>query len=146
MSYSEKVQGLRGILTAQKEDLTTVADLLTSYVTCSRVQLRRLALLITTAIVSPTSSCVVTVSKRPTVGSDTGRTTIATITIPTGVAAGKVYYKDVDDIVLDPGNELMFAVTTACAGAGAAGKAVSLFECYDQPETPANQSNMVASA
>ena len=144
--YSEKRYAVRSVLTATAEDLTSVATMLSSFVFGSQMQVRKLLLIISTATVSPTSSCVVTFWRRPTLGSDAGRVSLGTLTIPTATAAGKVYYKDIDDVVFAPGEELLVTVTTACAGAGAAGKGYPDFECYDCPEAPKNQTNVVASA
>ena len=111
----------------------------------NQVEIRRVAIAISTATVS-TGNIVVTVRNRPTVGSATGQSTLATLTIPTGVAAGKVYYKDVNQAIIVPGGSIAFEVTTAAAGGSAAGAGVCGFIAQEDPEYAPNLSSMVASA
>lgn len=106
---------------------------------------RRIGIGVTTAIVS-TGSVVVTIKKYPTMGSNSGEVSLGTITIPAGTAAGKVFYKALGSVKLIEGDELVFEVTTAAAGGGAAGAGVCMFDADDNPEMPANNSDMVASA
>lgn len=111
----------------------------------NQVEIRRIAIAISTATVS-TGNIVVTVRNRPTVGSATGQSTLATLTIPTGVAAGKVYYKDVNQSVVVPGGSIAFEVTTAAAGGSAAGAGVCGYIAQEDPEYAPNLSSMVVSA
>jgi len=111
----------------------------------NQVEIRRVAIAISTATVS-SGNIVVTVRNRPTVGSASGQSTLATLTIPTGVAAGKVYYKDVNQSIIVPGGSIAFEVTTAAAGGGAAGAGVCGFIAQEDPEYAPNLSSMVASA
>ena len=110
-----------------------------------RVEVVRIAVAIATATVS-TGSILITVVNRPTAKSATGQVTIGTITIPTGVAAGKVYYKDVNQASIAPGGSLCFIVTTAAAGGSKAGAGIPGFVAQEDPEYKLNESNMVASA
>jgi hypothetical protein len=45
-----------------------------------------------------------------------------------------------------PGDQIVYEVTVAAAGGGAAGAAVYDVELIEDPEVPANQSDMVQSA
>lgn len=84
---------------------------------------------------------VVTLATRPTYGSDTGRTTQSTLTIPTTGAAGRAYYKKLaSKVVVTPGQEIVIAVTTGVTGNTSA--KVLIYGYYDQ-EVPNNASNTV---
>lgn len=110
-----------------------------------RVAIQRVAVVVSTAVVS-SGGVVVTVKNRPTVGSATSEATITTLTIPAGTAAGKVVYKAINEALIAPGGSLAFDVTTAAAGGGAAGAIVCGFIASEDPEVPANESSMIASA
>lgn len=80
------------------------------------------------------------IAHRPTYGSDTGRTTHATVTVPSGSTAGRV----IATIFTSPrhvsaGQEIVVAVGAAIAGNTAA--RVSLFGYYDH-DTLRNQANV----
>jgi hypothetical protein len=126
-------------------DLTAAAVDGDARVFLSKVKVNRIAVCVTTAVVS-TGAVVVAFKKRPTPGSTSGDSTIGSISIPAGTAVGKVYYKDISPAVLNAGDELVFQVTTAAAGGGAAGAGLPLFEGEFVGEMAANQSDMVASA
>lgn len=143
--YTEKLFGVMPLGTPAAVDLTSAAVHSFSHIFLSQVKLKRIALCVTTATVS-SGNIVVTFRKRPTPGSSSGQSTVGTITIPTGIAAGKVYYKDVSPVVFAPGDQLIAEVTTAAAGGGAAGAAAHGFEGEDDPEYAGNQTDMVESA
>jgi hypothetical protein len=88
----------------------------------------------------------VTVRARPVVGSAAGQVTLGTLSIPGGTAAGKVVYKDLNQQAIQPGGSLVFEVTTAAAGGGAAGAGLCGFIAQEDPEYPVNESSMIASA
>ena len=110
-----------------------------------RMGIQRVAVAISTAVVS-SGGVVVTIRNRPTVASATGQSTITTLTIPAGTAAGKVVYKDINEALIVPGGSLVFEVTTAAAGGGAAGQGVCGFVASEDPEYKLNESSMIASA
>lgn len=110
-----------------------------------RVEVKRVALAVSTSVVS-SAPVVVTVRARPVVGSSAGQVTIATLSIPGGTAAGKVVYKDLNQQAIQPGGSLLFEVTTAAAGGGAAGAGLCGFIAQEDPEYPVNESSMIASA
>lgn len=103
----------------------------------------RIEVLVSTVMVS-TTPIVITVKRRPTYGTATGEVTISTLSIPATQAVGGVIYKDLAGTVnLAPGEGLSFAVTTV---ATTSGKVLVGFVGLEDPETPANQSKMIASA
>ena len=145
MAYTEKFAG-HGLLGAPAAiDLTSAAVHSHSMIVGSKMFIDRIMLCVSTATVS-TGNIVVAFKKRPTPGSAVGESTIGSLTIPTAIAAGKVYYKDISSANFEVGDQLVFEVTTAAAGGGAAGQAVPMFDGHEDPEVPANQSDMVASA
>lgn len=143
--YLDKVGGLCPIGTLGAAVMTSTGVLAHRYVALMPIKVKRIMLKITAATVS-SGNIVVVAKKRPTIGSATGEVTIGTITIPTAIAANVIYYKDVTGVVCAQGDEICFDVTTAAAGGGNAGSALPMIEAEEDPETPANNSNMVASA
>lgn len=127
------------------------ADVLTStgvhgeHLALHHLAIDRLSLIVTTSVVS-TGAVVIQYKKRPTPGSSAGESVIGSLTIPAGTAAGKVLYKEINEVHLDAGQALAIEVTTAAAGGGAAGGCVYGFCIEEAPEVPLNQSNMIASA
>ena len=116
-----------------------------------RVAIQRVAIAISTAVVS-SGGVVITVKNRPVVasagtpGTATAESTITTLTVPAGTAAGKVVYKDINEALIVPGGSLVFEVTTAAAGGGAAGGGIYGFVASEDPEYKTNESSMIASA
>lgn len=110
-----------------------------------RMAIQRVAVAVSTAVVS-SGAVVVTVRNRPVVGSATGQSTITTLSIPAGTAAGKVLYKDINESLIQPGGSLVFEVTTAAAGGGAAGAGLCGYIASEDPEYKLNESSMIASA
>lgn len=142
--YSLELGGLRAGA-ASGESLTSAAVISRFMVMVPKVTVDMIAFAIKTATVS-TGNIVVAFKKRPTVGSATGESTIGSLTIPTGIAAGKVYYKNISPVSFEIGEELVVEVTTAAAGGGAAGDGFSLFKASYSAEQLANISDAVASA
>lgn len=140
--YIEQFGGIRAISSA--ESLASAA-VIARFLAMKQISVKQIAFVISTATVS-TGNIVVTVKRRPTVGSTSGEVTIGTLTIPTAIAAGKMYYKNVTPVVVAQGEEVVFEVTTAAAGMGAAGAGYSSLGVEHDPEQPANNSDMVASA
>ncbi|NJM93945.1 MAG: hypothetical protein HC842_04120 [Cytophagales bacterium] len=69
---------------------------------------------------------------------------IAAVSIPAGTAAGKVVYKrPTSPVVCFPGDQIVAEVTTAAATSGGA---IYGFSAHLDPETPANQGDMILSA
>lgn len=116
------------------------------YVTkpCSVSELR---FIVTTAIAADTTAPVIKIKRRPTPGSDTGATDIASITIPNGTAAGKVMVKRVAPFQLNTGDSLCFQhVTQAVDGTSAAGAGFYDVVIETDEEADGNQSDLIVSA
>lgn len=142
--YVNSLAGVRQIVAA--ESLTSAA-VISSHVCMLPMEVKQIKFAVSTATVS-SGDIVITAKKYVTIGSATGAVTLGTLTIPTGVAAGKVYYKPLDpnDASFLPGEVLVFEVTTAAAGGGAAGAGSSLFEADYAPSDVRNDSDAVLSA
>lgn len=111
------------------------------------IQVRRISFGVTTAVTAGTTAPTVTVYRRPTAGSSSGQVLLGTLTIPNAQAAGTVVYKELESVRVKAGEGLAFRVNVqavdggTAAGVGFPGALVEL-----DPEVPANQSNMTASA
>ena len=145
--YTEEQLGLSNYMAvaADADDLTGAAVHTTSVGVMAQVKVKRLMCLVSTAVVS-TGAVVVAFKRYPTFGSAAGAVTLGSVSIPAGTAAGKVVYKDISQVTLLPGDQLVAEVTTAAAGGGAAGGALYGVLAELDPEQPANQSDMIASA
>ena len=96
------------------------------------------------AVSGTTTPPTVVFKKRPTPLSSSGQSTICTLTIPSGQAVGKPVYKDFSPVSMEPGQSIEISWTV---GVGTpTGIGMWHIEVEDDPETPANQSNMTASA
>lgn len=140
--YQQKVQPQ--FVTGGAAQSLTSAAVVARWVAHRNLVVKRLAFAIQTATVS-NANIVITFKKRPIIGSASGESTIGTLSIPTTIAAGKTYYKDVSGTILKAGEEVVAEVTTQAGGGGAAGAGSAFLDCEDDPETAANQTNMVAS-
>lgn len=82
--------------------------------------------------------------KRPTPLSATSESTVGTLTIPDATAVGKTVYKNVTPVVFAVGDsmELSHVIGTGTP----TGIGVYSFICEEDIETPANNSDMIASA
>jgi uncharacterized protein (DUF2141 family) len=78
--------------------------------------------------------------KRTTFKSDSGRTTIATLTIPNAQAAGSAIYKHGIATSLTPGQEIVARVQTTAGN----GKANCIIMVENSPEVPGNITAMKA--
>lgn len=106
--------------------------------------IRKIGFKLATAVVS-TGNVVVTFKKRPIPGSSSGESSIGTITIPNGAAAGAYYAKMLSSPVqLAEGQVLSIEVTTAAAGMGAAGDGYAVFSGDVVPEYLPNVTSYVA--
>lgn len=147
MAYSEELLGAANYahVAADLDDLTGAAVHTTSVGIVAQVKVVRLKAMVTTAVVS-SGAVVITYKKYPTYGSSASAVTLGTISIPAATAAGKVLYKNITPVVCTPGEQIVYEITTAAAGGGAAGNAYYAVEFELDPEQPANQSDMIASA
>ena len=126
-------------------DLTAVAVQTFSHVLFANMRVTRLMARVTTAIVS-TGAVELAYRRRPSYNSATGQSTLGTLSIPAGAAAGDVYYSDIDPVDCNLGDQVVVSVTAAAAGGGAAGQALCDFEADLDSEFASNQSNMIESA
>jgi hypothetical protein len=94
-------------------------------------------------IVMDTNAASIVVTRRVIPNSDEGATVVATITLPTLTAAGKIVWKaPAAPIKLNAGDELKFV---ADAGGGSY-YWKPWFEAYPRPETKGNNSDFLLSA
>lgn len=147
MSYIHKKQGSILVGAGTAKVTTATGASVHSVAVLDQLKVDRIGAIVSTAIANDLVAAVMTVYRRVTFGSDVGRVAIGTLTFPDGTAVGKVLYKDVSPVVCYPGEQIIFEVSTAGTDSGvAAGAAIGLVSCEEDPEMPDNQSNMVASA
>ncbi len=83
-------------------------------------------------------------TKRGTPHSSSGEAVLCTLTIPSGTAIGKTVYKAISPVAMAVGDSIEVAWTV---GTGTpTGMGFASFICEDDPEVPANNSDMIASA
>ncbi len=144
--YVAKINPLVTIGTITVADLTSAA-VATRYLATGKCIVKRVAIVIQTQTLS-TGGIVITPRQRPVPGANTNQVSGSTITVPSVALVGSVYYKTLaTPLVMLPGHELAFEVTTQAAGGGAAG-AGWCFPCEveESPENAANLTNHIASA
>lgn len=96
------------------------------------------------AVTGSTTAPTVVFKKRPTPNSATSESTIATLTVPSGTAIGKVIYKRFDPVALAVGDTVQISWTVGVGGP--TGMGVWDIRVEEDPETPANNSDLIASA
>lgn len=90
-----------------------------------------------------TADTVLTISRRPTPGSDTGKVSIGTLTIPNAAAAPNVYYKEfTTPTKVSPGEEILIETD----GGTTNGTAILSLRMRPVWEHPSNNTKMIASA
>lgn len=82
--------------------------------------------------------------KRPTPKSSSGASTLCTLTIPDATGVGKTVYKAISAVSMAVGDSIEISWTIGTGTPTGMGHAS--FICEDDPESPANNSDMVASA
>lgn len=97
-----------------------------------------------TAVVATTTAPTIVFKKRPTPGSSSGQSTVATLIIPDATAIGKVLYKLVTPVPMAVGDSIEISWTQAVGSA--AGKASVSWRADFAPEVEANNSDEIASA
>ena len=151
MSYTQKT-GLGYLIPASNafdtaENLAAAAAVYGEFYVTKPCSVTELRFIVTLAIAASTTAPVVKVKRRPTPGSDSGAVDIATITIPTGTAAGKVMVKRVAPVQLNVGDSLCFQhVTQAVDASAAAGTGFYDAVLEIDEEADGNQSDLVVSA
>lgn len=141
--YTNKQLGGANVVhvAADLDDLSATGVHTTSMAIMSKAKVRRVACLLSAAIVS-TGAVVVAFKRRPLYGSASGEVTLASLSIPAGTAAGKLVFKDLDSSVF-PGDQIIAEVTTAATTSGDGLYGIFL---DDAPEQPSESSDMVESA
>ena len=129
------------------DDLAATGDAAHYWDVVAPIAVVRIGAVITTVCVS-SAAIVVAADRRILTASDTGRVNgldsggTGVLTIAATAAAGKVYYQDfTPGVDLDPGDQIIFEVTTAATTSGAARYFVDFI---DRDEVPANLSDMVS--
>lgn len=97
------------------------------------------------AVVGTTTAPTVVFTKRPTPNSATAESVVATLTIPDGTAVGSVIYSELSSPVNFQVGDVMEISHTVGVGAPA-GQGIAAFVCAHDPEVPANNTDMTASA
>lgn len=129
------------------EVLSAAGAVYGGYLVTRQCKIKRLMFYVTVLVAADTTAPVVEFNRRPTYNSSSGEILLGNLTIPEGTAAGKVVYKDIEPVILYPGDELSFEHTVqAVDSSSAAGAGFYAFEIEDCPEQAANQSDMVESA
>lgn len=139
---------LGGMVSAPAAGSLTAAANIHKFMALAKVQVKRYAFVVTTAVVS-TGNVVLAIYKRKSPGQAAGQVQVGTISIPNGAAVGDVYYEDFSDAgnlvaSLQPGESIECDVSTAAAGGGAAGQGIFVpEEIEESPEIVANLSNHI---
>lgn len=111
--------------------------------------IRRLGILVTVAFDYnvQVAEGVVTFFRRITYGSNTGRVTLGTVRLIDATAAGRILYRDINEVFANVGDQIVAAITTAGTGGGAiAGDFLPEFYYDEVPEALGNQTRWVAGA
>lgn len=153
MSYPQ-LNGMGSVIPAGTgvigvDDLDAAAAVHGEYLVLRKCMIRRLMFIVSEAVLAATTAPVVRFSKRITPGSDTGVVVLGSMTIPSGSAIGKVVYKDIEPVELNPGDAIMVENTqqTVDPGSGTeTGQGYYGFELEDCPESPSESGDMVESA
>jgi len=94
---------------------------------------------ITTNYANQTTKQVVSLDKRPTHNSDTGREELAAITLENGYADGHIYRKKVSAVKVEAGQQLVVEQKVQGAGTGVAGGCIPFIIWYPLAEVAGNQ-------
>ncbi len=140
--YTIKRRAVDDFVAADIQVLTSTGVHTTYKIVQSEMVVTRLLFTIET-VVSSSVSAVVKFWRRPALSSTSGQVSLGTLTIPTGAAVSKTYYKDISPVTVFPGDQITYEVTTAATSTG---KGFANVELADNPEAAGNQTNMVASA
>jgi hypothetical protein len=83
-------------------------------------------------------------TKRPTPLSATGEAVVGTVIVPDATAVGKSVYKNVTPVHFAVGDSM--EISHVIGTGTPTGQGVYWFECCEDPEVPANNSDMIESA
>ncbi len=115
---------------ATAQSITTTGDKTTYRPGYYETIVYAVSVVVTTAVGGDVAQ--LTVDHRPVVGSNTGRTTIATINLPASLAVGQVRYREGLNFTVRPGGEIVLAVPDASA-AGAVDVELNTAQVWAQP-------------
>jgi hypothetical protein len=125
------------------ENLAATAAVYGEYLVTKPCSLAELRFHVTTSVVGTTTAPVIEVNRRPTQGSSSNEVQLASITIPTGTASGKVVVKRITPVQLNVGDSIAFEhVTQGVGDAAGAGFYDAVLHIDD--ESDSNQSDLVA--
>jgi len=129
--------------TGAVDDLSATGVHTYSYAVMEQCCVRRLMAYITTLVDSGGTDAIITFKRRPTFGSAAGEVSLGTLTVPDATVVSDVVFKDISPVTLEPGDQLIFEVTTA---AGTAGGSLYGVRADLDPEDARSQSQMITSA
>lgn len=92
-------------------------------------------------VVTDSSAATITVTRRVTSGSDTNAVAMGTLYIPSGAAAGKIYYNEITPQQANAGDQLKFVFSNH----GGSGYWKPWVEAYARAEVKGNNSDFVVS-
>lgn len=139
MAYTDG--GLREFRLAEAATLKTGSNHGTFQPGYQPVVIRACSAMITTVIASNDAGVLNAVFTKRDRVTGSNIATVATLRLSAGQAVGKVVYKDALDVKISPSED----ITVASSGIGDG--AASFYIVYEQaPETPANNSDMAATA
>lgn len=115
------------------------------YLCVKQCQVAQLQFTMTSEAASGTTTApTVVFKKRPTPFSATGASTIGTVIVPSGTAIGKTVYLAIDPVDFAVGDSMELSWTV---GVGTpTGIGMATFVANEDPETSANNADMIASA
>jgi hypothetical protein len=131
------------------DDLDAAAAVHGEWLVMKSCVIKRLMFFVTEAVVADTTPPQVRFSKRVLQGSDSGAVVLGSLIIPHGTAVGKILYKDIDPVLLSPGDTIKLENTVQTVDAGSStetGQGYYGFELDLNPEYVGNESDMVESA
>lgn len=127
------------------EDLSAVAaDYSVLFVTMWPITITHVGFLVTTTIAADTTAPVISLDRRPTFGSDSGRVELTTMTLADTTAANKMVIKEVG-ADLNVGEQLVFEHKTQAVDGSSAAGAGHYFILYEtKPVLDTSDTNYVA--
>ena len=139
MSYTQEKLAMLQLGSGAPQDLSVAAVHSTSFLVGSQMDITRCMAHVSVVTVG---AATVQCKKRPLQGSAVGEVVLATLVIPDATPAGKIIYKDFDEVTLQPGDEIVYEVTAAATS----GSAHYMQEVEQDPEQASEQADMMESA
>lgn len=144
MAYDVKNSPLMsfGTLAGSSMASTGIPSSSNSYVAVQNCRVTRIAFYVS-IVMNSSTDIVLQIIQSTVLGSVSTQTTVGTLTIPKTQAINKIIYKDITPVNLNIGDQLLMNVTTAATSSGSG---FFFVEADYDPETPLNQTKMIASA